>query len=80
MGLNELVNNQTFSWKKGKNNKLFICFNGKEVMVLKEQKAQKLLEELIDSSEEEEQYLLARITGNFKRGNEKLAKFNPKNR
>ncbi|WP_112181135.1 ABC transporter ATP-binding protein [Paraliobacillus zengyii] len=49
-------------------------------MVLKEQKAQKLLEELIDSSEEEEQYLLARITGNFKRGNEKLAKFNPKNR
>lgn len=80
MGLNELVNNQTFSWKKGKNNKLFIYFNGKEVMVLKEQKAQKLLEELIDSSEEEEQYLLARITGNFKRGNEKLAKFNPKNR
>lgn len=80
MGLNELVSNQTFSWKKVKDNKLFIYFNGKEVMILKGQKSQKLLEELFDSNEEEEQYLLARITGNFKRGNEKQAKSNLKNR
>ncbi|WP_317913271.1 hypothetical protein [Carnobacterium maltaromaticum] len=80
MGLNELISNQTFSWKKGKDNKLFIYFNGKEVMILKGQKSQKLLEELFDSNEEEEQYLLARITGNFKRGNEKQAKSNLKNR
>lgn len=78
MGLNKLVDNQTFSWKKGKDNKVFIFFNGKQIMILKEQKAQKLIEDLLESDLEEEQYLLARVTGNFKRGNEKLAKSKPK--
>ncbi len=36
-------------------------------------KAQKLLKDLSESDAETEQYLLARITGNFKRSNEKLA-------
>ena len=43
-------------------------------MILKGFDACSLLADLYEASKEEEQYLLVRITGNFKRGNERLAK------
>ncbi|MGY3778191.1 ABC transporter ATP-binding protein [Isobaculum melis] len=47
-------------------------------MIVKGSQAQELIEDLEHANQEEEQYLLARITGNFKRGNERLAKEHPK--
>lgn len=47
-------------------------------MIVKGTQAQQLIEDLTDADQEEEQYLLARMTGNFKRGNERLAKQHPK--
>lgn len=78
MGLEDLVLNKVFTWREGKDNKLFIYYNKKQVMILKGFDASSLLADLYEASKEEEQYLLARITGNFKRGNERLAKENLK--
>lgn len=43
-------------------------------MISKGTEAENLLANLLTASKKEDPYLLARITGNFKRGNEKLAK------
>jgi hypothetical protein len=40
-------------------------------MILKGNSAQKFLQDVIGANEREAQLLMARITGNFKRGNER---------
>lgn len=74
MSLEELVEDQAFSYEIRKDNKLFIYYYGKQVMVLTKQKAKQLIEDLEYADESETQYLLARVTGNFKRGNEREGK------
>lgn len=80
MSIDDLIEDEAFSYKIRKDNKLFIYYYGKQVMVLTGTRAVKLIEELEFADEEEEQYLLARITGNFKRGNERESKLNNKNK
>ena len=63
-----------FSYKVSKREKVFIYFDRKEVMVLKNLEAQELIRTLEDASTYEVQYYLATITGNFKHGNEKISK------
>lgn len=63
-----------FSYRICKNNKVFIYFQNKEIMVLKNFEAQELIRALEDASSYEVQYYLATITGNFKHGNEKIFK------
>lgn len=74
MSLEELVKDQAFSYKVRKDNKLFIYYYGKQVRILTRQKARQVIEDLKYADKTETQYILARITGNFKRGNEKEAK------
>lgn len=63
-----------FSYKVSKSEKVFIYFDRKEIMVLKNLEAQELIRTLEDASSYEIQYYLATITGNFKHGNEKISK------
>ncbi|GAU76062.1 hypothetical protein [Fusibacter sp. 3D3] len=63
-----------FDYTVSKNGKVFISWYGKEVMILKDQASKKLLEKLENASEYDVQLILAKVTGNFKRGNEKKAK------
>ena len=79
MSIDDLIEDEAFSYKIRKDNKLFIYYYGKQVMVLTGNRAAKLIEELEFADEEEEQHLLARITGNFKRGNERESKLKNKN-
>lgn len=72
MGLDKLVEDEAFTFKQGKDNKLFIFYHDKQIMILKKNKAQKLVEKLHAGTKEENQLLLAKVTGNFKRGNERL--------
>jgi hypothetical protein len=65
-----------FSYKVSKREKVFIYFDRKEIMVLKNLEAQELIRTLEDASTYEVQYYLATITGNFKHGNEKISKEN----
>ncbi|MBS4201357.1 hypothetical protein KHA93_17115 [Bacillus sp. FJAT-49732] len=60
-----------FSYQVTKNNTVLIKYNGNQVKVLKGNHAEKILEKInIAEDEKAVQLILAKITGNFKRGNE----------
>ena len=65
---------QPFSYKTTKAGKVFIAWEGKQVKVMKEQEAQEFLAVIEDLSDFDSQLLMATMTGNFKRGNERLAR------
>jgi hypothetical protein len=62
---------QPFSYRISKDDKVFIDYEGKHVFTLSGNKAQKFIAELEQMGETEIQLTLAKVTGNFKRGNEK---------
>ncbi|MEM7737281.1 MAG: hypothetical protein AAF267_15980 [Deinococcota bacterium] len=64
----------TFSYHHTKAGNLRIFWQGRCIMTLGGGKASDLAEALADASNEEVQYLLQRVTGNFKRGNERQRK------
>ncbi|HMR24625.1 MAG TPA: hypothetical protein PKC21_04645 [Oligoflexia bacterium] len=64
-----------FSYHYSKQGLLRVSYNHKVIMHLKSKAAEKLYSQLQGCNNEEDiQMLLAKATGNFKRGNEKLAK------
>lgn len=60
-----------FSYLSSKDGRILIYWNGRQVMTLKGDKARKLLAQLTDAESDQAQLLLAKVTGNFKRGNER---------
>ncbi|MEK3980988.1 hypothetical protein MKY37_18415 [Psychrobacillus sp. FSL K6-2836] len=61
-----------FSYKISKDNTVFIEFHGKRVKILKAKEADKFLKRIEEAeNDKEQQLILAKITGNFKRGNER---------
>lgn len=63
-----------FSYRKYKNGNISIFWNEKEVTILKNKKAEAFLSQISGTSEFDEQMAMAKITGNFKRGNEREGK------
>jgi len=63
-----------FSFKLGKEEKVMIYYYDKQVKVISGKKSKTLIEKLEWANEDEEQMILAKITGNFKRGNERKTK------
>ena len=59
-----------FSYRSSGDEKVFISWRGKQVMTLKGKKAMSFLDKISKVEGIEEQLMLAKITGNFKRGNE----------
>ncbi len=62
---------EVFSYKEGKDNRVFIYWQGKQVMILKDKRAKKFINKVTGLADREAQLLMAKITGNFKRGNER---------
>ncbi|WP_308635726.1 hypothetical protein [Paenibacillus silvisoli] len=61
-----------FSYQLTKNNTVLIDWFGKQVKMLKGKEAQKFLEKMAQAeSHKDQQLVMAKITGNFKRGNER---------
>ncbi|WLR42419.1 hypothetical protein LC087_17215 [Bacillus carboniphilus] len=61
-----------FDFRISKNNTVFISYYGKEIKIVKGKEAEKLIRDLEETNnEKEEQLVLAKITGNYKRGNER---------
>lgn len=61
-----------FSYKISKDNTVFIEFHGKRVKILKGKEGEKFLKRIeLAGNDKEVQLILAKITGNFKRGNER---------
>ncbi|MDM8528969.1 hypothetical protein QUF58_12280 [Anaerolineales bacterium HSG24] len=61
---------QVFTYRISKDNKVFISWYGKLVMILKGQKAKRFIRRVEGVDDRTAQLEMARITGNFKRGNE----------
>lgn len=66
------LNDEPFSFRLNKNNTVFLDYNGKQVKILKGKEAEKFLKKMNDAEDEKSrQLIMAKITGNFKRGNER---------
>ena len=63
---------EVFSYRATKDGKVFLFWQGKQVKVLKGMVAQKFLRDVVDVDQQGAQLMMAKITGNFKRGNEHL--------
>jgi hypothetical protein len=71
---------EVFTYRVTKNNSVFIDYNGRQVTTLKGKEAEKILNKINQApSDHEVQLILAKVTGNFKRGNEKDATKTKKN-
>lgn len=69
-----------FGLKQRKSGEVQVLRHGKLVATLRGADAAELLAEAERTSEPEIQQLMARLTGNYKRGNERLASSHPRNR
>jgi hypothetical protein len=57
-----------------KDKKVFIFWHEKQVMILKGEASETFLAKLSVAEPEEAQLIMAKVTGNFKHGNEKISK------
>ena len=69
-GRNRLAE-EIFSYRVSKDQKVFLFWNGKQVKILKGQEAQKFLKRITGLDPYQSQLVMAKVTGNFKRGNER---------
>ena len=67
---------EPFTYQLMKNGTVTIHYRGKQIKVVKDQEAARLLARIkaVENNLLDVQLLLAKITGNFKHGNEKLGK------
>ena len=70
----QVSHENNFSYRETKDQRILIYWLGHEVMVLKGKAAVKLKAQLKGRTEIEKQLALAKVTGNFKRGNEREGK------
>lgn len=66
-----------FEWSRTGNGDVVISHNGKVATTLRGERAAQFVAEAEMGDEQE---LMARLTGNYKRGNERQAKNHPRNR
>ncbi len=69
-----------FSYRQRKNGDLEVLHHGRVATTLRGREAAEFRDEIESASSEEAQQLMARVTGNYKRGNERLASQHPRNR
>jgi hypothetical protein len=67
----EKFSEEVFSYKSSKDKKIFIYWYSKLVMILKGKESEKFLARIANADFQESQLIMAKVTGNFKRGNEK---------
>lgn len=68
------MGHETFSAQVTKDGRVRVFWEGRCVLTLGGERAARLRAELEGASVEEHQYALQRVTGNFKRGNERRSK------
>ncbi|WP_449619732.1 hypothetical protein [Robertmurraya sp. Marseille-Q9965] len=63
---------EPFNYRVTKDNTVFLEYNGRQVKVLRGKEAEKFLKRIrVADNTTDEQLIMAKITGNFKRGNER---------
>lgn len=66
-----ILDEEVFSYRVSKDNKVFISWHDKQIMILKDKESQKFLSKIEKTEGKQAQLIMAKITGNFKHGNEK---------
>lgn len=66
-----ILDDEVFTYQEGKDQKVFIYWYGKQVKILKGEHARKFLTKIAGLAHKEAQLVMAKATGNFKRGNER---------
>ena len=74
------LDGDVFAYRETKDSIVHISWYGKRVMTLKGPQARKFLAKIVDLEGKEAQLVMAKITGNFKHGNERATKQTPKSR
>jgi hypothetical protein len=69
-----------FTVRTLKNGEVCILHHGRVAATLRGARASAFLDELAEGSDADGQQLMARLTGNYRRGNERLAQKHPRNR
>lgn len=79
MSKQDRLEEEQFTYQTLKNGNVLIFWHGKQIQTLSGTKAMHLASDLESAgSDREVQLILAKITGNFKRGNEKLGRHGSK--
>lgn len=70
------LSEEPFTYQTTKNGTVVIYYKGKQIKIIKDSEAENLLRKIkeVEGNVTEVQLLLAKITGNFKRGNERTGK------
>ena len=69
-----------FTFRATKNGEVFVHHRGKLATTLRDEAAAEFLADIDGADPDEQQQIMARVTGNYRRGNERLAKSHPRNR
>lgn len=69
-----------FAYRRRKNGDVEILHHGRVAATLRGRDAEGFLAEAPDPASPDAQQLMARVTGNYRRGNERLAGQHPRNR
>lgn len=69
-----------FSYRSRKDGSVQVLHHGRLASTLRANDAEEFLAEVAGLPAAQAQQLMARVTGNYKRGNERLAKAHPRNR
>lgn len=69
-----ILDDEVFTYREGKDQKVLIYWYSKQVKILKGQQAQKFLAKISSLEHKDAQLVMAKATGNFKRGNERQNK------
>ena len=69
-----------FTFRATKNDEVFVHHRGKLATTLRGEAAADFLADMDGADDDAQQQIMARVTGNYRRGNERLAKNHPRNR
>ncbi len=80
MAIGARLDEQPFAYTERKDGSVAVMHGGRTVSVIAGKDAARLLAKLSNASPQDVQLALAKITGNFKRGNERAAGSHSRNR
>jgi len=69
-----ILDEEIFTYRVTKDNKVFISYEGRQVTTLSGKQAEGFIAKIGHAEGKDAQLIMAKVTGNFKRGNEKLFK------
>lgn len=69
-----------FTWQQRREGEVQLLHHGRLATTLRQRDAADFLDEVASCDEAAAQQLMARLTGNYKRGNERQAALHPRNR